>query len=511
MHAPLFNWLNSRGAGVLMHPSSLPGNQGIGTLDKTLVRFIDLLKQAGMSYWQTLPFGPTGYGDCPYSSFSSRAGNPYLIDMEAMVECGLLKGEDLDEISRLGSREVDFGRLYLIKWPLLKLAFKRFKQGACDELGDYGSFSAFKEDNKSWLEPFALFMALKINHAGRPWYEWEPKLRCWEKAAKARLTPDVKEEVEAQRFYQYLFFAQWAKIRNLAAKAGISIIGDLPFYVSRDSADVWSNPECFDLDADLNPNAVAGVPPDYFSPDGQLWGNPLYNWSKIKADSYSWWLDRLAANFGIFDIVRLDHFRAFHNYWKVPADAQTAKNGEWVLGPGMDFFKVVAKRFPNCRIIAEDLGDIDDGVHKLLKDTGLPGMAVLQFAFDGNPHNLHVSHNQKANQVLYPGTHDNDTTRGWYDKLPEVYRDQIRRYLRVSGKDIAWDFIREAYHSVPSLCISSAQDILGLGTDARMNEPGTSMGNWKWRMTQVQFEQLFVHAAALKELAGLYGRLPEKE
>lgn len=505
----LFNWLDSRGAGILLHPSSLPGHQGIGTLGRPLKRFLSFLKQSGISYWQTLPLGPTGYGDCPYSSFSSKAGNPYLVDMEAIVEQGLLERHDLSELRRMPENYVDFGQLYMLKWPLLKLAFKRFTSIGRDELGAYGSFAAFKKLNAEWLEPFALFMALKMKNGGNSWQQWPKEHRDYTKAKELTLSKEVAEEAEAQRFYQYLFFAQWGQVRQWAREAGVSIIGDMPLYVSMDSADVWSSPESFDLDRYLRPKAVAGVPPDYFSPDGQLWGNPLYNWAAMKKDGYKWWLERLRANFALFDIVRLDHFRAFHNYWKVPASAPTAREGKWIDGPGLAFFKVLLKEFPDCKLIAEDLGDIDEGVYKLLRDTGLPGMAVLQFAFDGYPKNLHVTHNQYRNQVLYPGTHDNDTTTGWYEKLDEVYKDQIRRYLRIDGSDISWDFIREAYHAVPNLCICTVQDLMCLGSKARMNEPGKSMGNWKWRMDGVQFENMFNHAKALRDLGWLYGRLPE--
>ncbi|MFA5257581.1 MAG: 4-alpha-glucanotransferase [Opitutales bacterium] len=511
MNTPLFNWLDKRAAGILLHPTSLPGSQGIGTLGPELRRFLDFLKQSGIACWQMLPPGPTGYGDSPYSSFSSKAGNPYLIDLEVLVEFGLLHGDDLDEVSRLSSERVDFGQLYRVKWPILKLAYRRFAQTRKDAIPGYGSFKRFKADKSSWLDSFAVFMALKASHGGRPWYEWEAELQSWTRVRVGKLPKDVREDAEAQRFYQYLFFGQWNEVRKWAAESGVSIIGDMPFYVSRDSADVWAEPEFFDLDANFRPNAVAGVPPDYFSPDGQLWGNPLFNWERLRESGYKWWMDRLEANFEIFDMVRIDHFRAFHNYWRVPADALNARTGEWVLGPGLDFFRAVLDRFPACRLVAEDLGEIDDGVHKLLDGTGLPGMAVLHFAFDGDPANLHLPHNLKANQILYPGTHDNDTTSGWYAELAGIYQDQLRRYLRVSGQDIAWDFIRESYQSVANLTVISVQDILSLGTEARMNEPGTSMGNWQWRMSHVQFEQLMVHAAALKELGWLYGRLPHKK
>jgi 4-alpha-glucanotransferase len=511
MEPPLFNWLDRRGSGLLLHPTSLPGRHGVGTLGECLHRFIGLLKQAGFTYWQMLPPGPTGYGDCPYSSFSSMAGNPYLIDLDALVALGLLQEEDLAEISRLPSGRVDFGMLYRVKWPVLRLAYRRFAHGRRDVLPGYGSFKSFKAAKAGWLDSFATFMALKAAHGGKPWYEWAVQMRRWSCVSVMNLPREVREEAEAQRFYQYLFFGQWAQARKWAAEAGVSIIGDMPFYVSHDSADVWGSPESFDLDAQLHCNAVAGVPPDYFSKDGQLWGNPLYNWTALRATGYEWWLKRLEAAFEVFDIVRLDHFRAFHNYWRVPADSKTACTGEWILGPDMDFFRALKERFPNPRLIAEDLGFIDDGVRLLLTNSGLPGMGVLHFGYDGDNENLNLPHNMKANQVLYAGTHDNNTSRGWYEDLSANAQDQLRRYLRIDGRDVAWDLVRECYGSVPRLTIVCAQDLLSLGSEARMNIPGTSMGNWQWRMTQHQFEDLFSHAAYLNELAWLYGRLQNEK
>ncbi|HNX05469.1 MAG TPA: 4-alpha-glucanotransferase, partial [Opitutales bacterium] len=408
---------------------------------------------------------------------------------------------------KLPDGRVDFGMLYLVKWPILRLAFRRFVKSRRDSLPGYGSFRKFKEARAGWLEPFSLFMALKAQHGGKPWYEWEESLRRYSSIDASKLPKHVRDEAEAHKFFQYLFFGQWNAVRGWAAEAGVSIIGDMPFYVSRDSADVWGAPENFDLDENLNPKAVAGVPPDYFSADGQLWGNPLYNWEHLAATGYQWWMERLRASFDIFDIVRLDHFRAFHNYWSIPAGAKTAKTGKWLLGPDLDFFRKVRAQFGNARIIAEDLGDIDEGVRQLLAASGLPGMSVLHFAYSCEPANAYLPHNHIANQVLYAGTHDNDTSRGWYEKLAPASQDQLRRYLRISGQDVSWDLVRECYRSVARLAVVSAQDILSLGSEARMNTPGTSMGNWQWRMSAYQFEQLQVHQTYLHELASLYGRL----
>ncbi len=508
---PLFDWLKRRAAGLLLHPVSLPGPYGVGTLGAAAFRLVDFLKEARMSYWQILPLGPTGYGDSPYSSFSAFAGNPYLVDLQPLLAFGLLTADDLVELDRLPAVRVDYGALYTIKWPVLRLAFQRFREQGHAELPGYGSFAQFKAEHKAWLDPFALFMALKAQHGGHPWYEWEPKVRTWARACEQSLPETILEQAEAQRFYQYLFFAQWNQLRAYATRNGVSIVGDVPIFVSRDSADLWSEPEVFHLDSHLMPPSVAGVPPDYFSPDGQLWGNPLYNWEHLKASGYDWWMRRLAANFAMLDVVRLDHFRGFAAYWSVPASAANARKGTWEPGPGLDFFRAVRERFPNARMIAEDLGEIDEPVYRLVDNTGLPGMAVLQFAFDAHPENIHLPHNMRPNQVLYPGTHDNDTTRGWYAGAGALSQDQLRRYFRVNGADVAWDFVRACYGAVPRLAVVTAQDLLALGSEARMNTPGTPSGNWQWRMTQQQFEQLARHTPYLREIAWLYNRLPEEE
>jgi 4-alpha-glucanotransferase len=506
MESPLFNWLDQRGVGLLLHPTSLPGREGIGTFGADLKRLIAFMKQAGFTYWQTLPFGPTGYGDCPYSSFSAMAGNPYLIDLTALVDAGLLPAADLAEISRLPDDHVEFDMIFRLKWPLLKLAYRRFVESGADEVSGYGSFKAFKAEKAAWLDSYALFMALKADNGGRPWYEWSDAVKFRKNVREGALSRAVREDAEAQRFYQYLFFGQWNLVRQWTAEAGISIIGDIPFYVSRDSADVWAHPEVFELDADLNCKSVAGVPPDYFSKDGQLWGNPLYNWTHLKKSGYKWWMERLEASFALFDVVRLDHFRAFHNYWCVPAGAKTACTGKWLYGPDMDFFRAVKAKFENPRLIAEDLGFIDDGVRLLLKNSGLPGMGVLHFGFDCETENLNLPHNIVPNEVLYAGTHDNNTSRGWYESLPPSAQDQLRRYLRINGNDVAWDLVRECYHSASRLAIVTAQDLLSLGSGARMNVPGMALGNWKWRMTAHQFDELLGHAGYLDEIAWLYGR-----
>lgn len=506
LREPLFDWLNERAAGMLLHPSSLPGKYGIGTIGREAAQLLEVLAEAEMKYWQILPLNPTGYGDSPYASFSAFAGNPYLIDLEPLIDLGLLKPEDLEGLTDLPQDHVDFGGLYLAKWPVLRHAFRRFQARKQAYLANYGLYDQFKRTHAGWLDPFAYFMALKAHYSGKPWRQWPKEVRTWKAAQQQSLPESVQADAEAQRFFQYLFFGQWGLLRKKARQLGISIMGDVPIFVSMDSADVWASPELFQLDENLDPKAVSGVPPDYFSLDGQLWGNPLFDWSRMKQTGYEWWLRRLDLTFQMIDVVRLDHFRGFSAYWSVPAAATTARTGTWEKGPGLEFFKAVKKKFPDSRIVAEDLGEIDDEVRQLLIQTGLPGMGVLHFGFSLDTTNLHLPFYMCGNQVIYTGTHDNDTTRGWYEKLVPEVQDQVRRFLRVSGEDISWDLIREAYRGAPRLAIIPAQDFLMLGSEARMNTPGIAGGNWQWRMSHDQLDQLRRHAVYLKELAWLTGR-----
>jgi 4-alpha-glucanotransferase len=505
----LFNWLSSRSAGVLLHPTSLPGDQGIGTLDGAAVQFLDFLKAAGMSWWQVCPLGPTGYGDSPYQCFSAFAGNPYLIDLKELVERELLGADDLLPLAMTGSAEVDFGAVYEAKWPLLRRAYDRFKGEGYPVFGDI-TFAQFKAEQASWLDPYATFRALKDSFGGRAWWEWPAEARSFG-ALGAALRGRLSEDAAAHQFYQYVFFAQWARVRAEAATRGIGIIGDIPIFVAADSADAWAEPGLFELGRDGRPAAVAGVPPDYFSADGQLWGNPLYRWDVHAADGYSWWKRRLAASFTVCDLIRIDHFRGFDAYWRIPLPAKNARTGTWVPGPGIDFFRKMKETFPDARIIAEDLGLLTPSVEKLLADTGLPGMAVLQFAFGGDAKNPYLPHNLKPNGVIYPGTHDNDTTLGWYGLADEKTRDHARRYLRVGGKEIGWDFIRASYEAVSRIAVVPMQDLLSLGSEARLNSPGVPQGNWRWRLGMADIEKLTTGgtAAYLAELASLAGRLPE--
>ncbi|MGA3008109.1 MAG: 4-alpha-glucanotransferase [Opitutaceae bacterium] len=508
--SPLFNWLDQRAAGVLLHPTALPGDFGVGTLDWHAEQFLEFLAAAGFRYWQVCPLGPTGYGDSPYQCFSTLAGNPYLIDLAALVPAGLIADNALGPLLFLNSDRVDYGALWRLKWPLLFQAHEAFRRGRGP--APYGDFAAFQQKHAHWLPAYGLFQALKDHFNGRPWWEWPADVRTLDAARVSPLAAAMAQRSEAHQFFQYLFFGQWARLKARATELGIELIGDAPIFAARDSADVWGSPHLFQIDPETGlPLAVAGVPPDYFSADGQLWGNPLYDWPAHAADGYTWWLDRLQANFELYDVVRLDHFRGFDTYWSIPAGAATAQAGTWKKGPGLDFFQAVAARFSNPKIIAEDLGEPAASVDALLAATGLPGMAVLQFAFGGRADNPYLPHNHRANSVVYSGTHDNDTTRGWYASIDAKSHDHIRRYLRISGAEISWDFIRTAYSSVGRLAIIPLQDLLSLGSEARFNLPGTGEGNWQWRYRPAQLDKLKKESAAyLREIGELYGRVGPK-
>lgn len=508
--APLFNWLDHRAAGVLVHPTSLPSPYGVGAFDETGTTLLETLAAAGMKYWQLCPLGPTGFGDSPYQCFSSFAGNPYLIDPAALLRAGLLQEADVAPLRGLSSSQVDYGALYERKRPLLFRAHATWTKDRARAL-PYGDFAAFRKAQAVWLPGYSLFSALKDHFNGQPWWEWPEDVRSLAAAQKSARRNAVAERAEAYEFIQYLFFGQWSQLRQRAAAMGIQIIGDTPIFTALDSADVWASPHLFQLERKtFRPTAVAGVPPDYFSADGQLWGNPLYDWPAHAADGYRWWLERLRANFALYDIVRIDHFRGFEAYWSVPAGSATARTGRWVEGPGLDFFKAVRQALPDAKLIAEDLGLLTPATIALREGTGLPGMAVLQFAFGGGADNLYLPHNIRANTVIYSGTHDNDTTVGWYASVDEKTRDHVRRYFRINGKEIAWDFVRAAYASTANLAIVPLQDLLSLGSEARFNMPGKSQGNWTWRYRPEQLRNLRDQSAAyLRELATLYGREPK--
>ncbi|MFM1852156.1 MAG: 4-alpha-glucanotransferase [Verrucomicrobiota bacterium] len=506
LRPPLFDWLTQRSTGLLLHPTSLPGAQGIGVLDEGVDSLLRFLQAAGLKYWQICPLGPTGFGDSPYQCFSAFAGNPYLIDLQPLLRAGLLGDEDLAVLAALPSDHVDFGKLYGAKWSILFRAHEKFRKSSRQL--PYGDFADFCDRNAAWLEPYALFMALKDRQSGQPWWLWPKSVRFYQDALKSKAVAELANVVAAHRFFQYLFFGQWQRVRDLATSLGIQIIGDAPIFVSRDSADFWTSPELFQLESKTGaPLAVAGVPPDYFSADGQLWGNPLYDWRRHASDGYTWWLDRLRANFALYDVVRIDHFRGFDTYWSIPAAAKTARDGSWQPGPGLEFFEAVQHALPDCRLIAEDLGELSPSVHALRHATGLPGMSILQFAFGGGSDNTYLPHNLTANNVVYPGTHDNDTTLGWYAGADEKARDHVRRYLRVDGRQINWDFVRAGFASVSRLLVLPLQDLLSLGSSARLNTPGLPAGNWQWRYAAGDLEKLHrENANYLRELGALYGR-----
>lgn len=512
-HSPRHaSWLAARSAGLLLHPTSLPGSQGIGVLDAHARELLDFLHHAGISEWQVCPLGPTGFGDSPYQCFSSFAGNPYLIDLDPLIRAGLLSAAEVAPLTALPKSHVDYGALYRLKWPLLFAAHARWSRDPLGFTLPYGDFSAFRHENASWLESYCRFSAFKAHFGGRPWWEWPAAVSSFTAAEKSPLRRELASQIEAHAFIQFIFAAQWRELRAEAERRGIRIVGDVPIFTALDSADVWASPHLFQLDPRTRrPTFVAGVPPDYFSADGQLWGNPLYDWSVHAAEGYAWWLSRLRANFARCDIVRLDHFRGFEAYWAVPAGAPTARTGSWVPGPGIEFFQAVARAIPTAKLIAEDLGLLTPATVALREATGLPGMAVLQFAFGGEADNPYLPHNHQANTVVYAGTHDNDTSLGWYATADEKTRDHVRRYFRISGQEIGWDFVRAAYGSVANLAVVSLPDLLSLDSAARFNTPGRSQGNWGWRYQTEQLRALGDNSGEyLRSLGLLYGRSPSE-
>ena len=468
-----------RASGILLHPTSLPGPYGVGDLGPAAYAWLDWLAGCGCTLWQVLPLGPTGFGDSPYQAFSAFAGNPYLVSPQVLLEQGLLRSEDLLDMPVWDEQRVDFGRLYLWKPALLEKAFQRF---LAEPRALQAEFEVFCAENAIWLGDYALFMAIKELQGGGSWDGWPRAIRLRESSAIKKARASLSSSVFRFSFYQFLFFRQWDSLHAYAREKGVQIIGDIPIFVAYDSADVWSHPDLFHLDKNGNPTVVAGVPPDYFSPTGQLWGNPLYKWEVHKASGYAWWLERMHATLKLVDIVRIDHFRGFAGYWEIPAGYPTAEIGRWVKGPGTDFFKAVLTNLGSLPILAEDLGVITPDVVKLRDRFDLPGMKILQFAFTG-PDNPFLPHAYPQNCVVYTGTHDNDTTCSWYASGSEAEKDFARRYLKVDGSRIAWDLIRAAWSSVAVFALAPVQDLLELGNAARMNYPSRLGGNWEWRMS----------------------------
>lgn len=496
-----------RSSGILLHPTSLPGQYGIGDLGRRAHLWIDFLAEAGCSLWQVLPLGPTGYGDSPYQCFSAFAGNPYLISPGALLVEDLLHPDDLVELPKFPRERVDFGAVINWKLAVLDRSFLRFKNLASPQLGQ--AFTTFQGENADWLDDFALFMAIKEAHGGNPWPTWEAPLRDRQPQALAEARQNYEFAIQRQVYRQFLFFRQWQTLRHYAHENGIQIIGDIPIFVAHDSADVWAHPELFYLDRQGKPTVVAGVPPDYFSPTGQLWGNPLYRWEVHKSTGYQWWIKRIRAVLGLVDIIRLDHFRGFAGYWEVPGSAKTAEKGRWVPGPGKVFLQALKSSLGELPIIAEDLGVITPDVVDLRDSFNLPGMKILQFAFAGGPKDPFLPHHYPVNCVVYTGTHDNDTARGWYERVEEGEKSIYRRYLARDGSNVAWDLIRACWASVAIFALAPMQDFINLGNEARMNYPGNPSGNWTWRlMDGVLTEAL---KKRVYDLNYLYSRLNKPE
>jgi 4-alpha-glucanotransferase len=495
--------MTTRAAGLLLHPTSLPGRFGIGDLGPECDAFLDWAASAGQSVWQVLPLGPTGFGNSPYGTLSAFAGSPMLLSPELLVADGLLPGSALGGAPGFPEHHVDFERVIPWKEGLLREAWRRFRTDAPDALRAELQGFAEASAHGYWLRDWSLFMALKGRYGGAAFREWPEELRLRRPAALARAERELAEETSWHAFLQFLFFRQWERVKDAAHARGLRILGDVPIYVSGDSADVWSHPEIFELDAEGDPLRVAGVPPDYFSETGQLWGNPLYRWDVLERDGYRWWVERMRANLRLTELLRLDHFRGFSGYWAVPAGAETAIAGSWQEGPGRKLFDALAAELGPLDLVAEDLGEITPDVKALVAALDLPGMKILQFAFGGDDED-YQPHNHVPNGVVYTGTHDNDTTRGWWEKADEATRHRVRAYLGGDGTDPIGIFVRAAYASVARLAVLPVQDVFGLGSEARMNTPGKGADNWAWRARKWDFNG--ERAAWLRELATLTGR-----
>jgi 4-alpha-glucanotransferase len=502
-----------RASGILLHPTSLPGRLGIGDLGSEAHRFADFLASAGQRLWQMLHLGPAGYSNSPYQCLSVFAGNPLLISLERLVEDKFLEPGDLQDTPSFPEHSVDYGAVIKFKTPLLRKSFEIFKMKASP--AEREQFEAFIDQNAAWLRTYSLFMALKEAHDLAAWNTWEEDLRKRKAKSLERWTKRLSHEIRCHEYQQYQFFKQWSELKNYCNGHGIRLIGDMPIFTALDSAEVWAHPEMFCLDGSGKPTVVSGVPPDYFSKTGQLWGNPLYHWDVMAKESYAWWIERFRATHALVDIIRLDHFRGFEKYWEVPGTDTTAMNGRWVPGPGADLFETVEKALGALPIIAEDLGVITPEVDALRDQFGFPGMRVLQFAFGNDPKaDDYKPHNYPRNCVVYTGTHDNNTTLGWFGseledstqskEEKEGERRLALKYLGSDGTEINWDFIRLALMSVADTAIIPMQDVLGLGSEAKMNLPATTEGNWRWRFTSDLLSDEIKDR--LKQLTILYGR-----
>ena len=508
----------ARASGILLHPTSLPGPHGIGDLGDEAYRFADFLSASGQSLWQVLPLGPTGYGDSPYACYSAFAGNTLLVSSERLYKQNLISENDLSNLPPLPEGPVDFSTAHQRKDAISAKAFATYQRTTDTEFRS--EFETFGEQNAAWLDDYALFRALKAAHGGKPWYEWEGSLVARAPAALARAKSELHQQIEEQKFSQFLFFKQWSELKGYCNRRGIQIIGDIPIFVAHDSADAWTHPEQFKLNADGSRVVVAGVPPDYFSETGQYWGNPLFNWDQMLADDFNWWIERVRSALQTVDIARIDHFRGFAACWEIPGGDTTAERGRWVEAPGRELFAAIRKALGELPIIAEDLGVITPDVEKLRDEFGFPGMRILQFAFSSDTKNVDLPHNYHENVVAYTGTHDNDTTVGWFNSVAgegstrtakqiECERRFCMKYLKTEGEEIHWDFIRALFASVANTAIVPMQDVLGLGSEARMNLPNSTSKNWLWRFRTGDLSDEL--SARLHELTDLYGRLPEGE
>ena len=493
-----------RKSGVLLPVSSIPSKYGIGTFSRQAYEFVDMLEQAGQTYWQILPLGPTGYGDSPYQSFSTFAGNPYYIDLETLIEERYLTKKDCDSYDFGDNDEyIDYEKIYFSRFKVLRTAFNKAKS---DNLEADKAYQDFVGENAYWLDDYALYMAVKNSFDGVSFIEWDEDIRLRKKEALKKYKEKYKDEIDFYKFQQFIFARQWFALKEYANKKKIKIIGDIPIYVAFDSSDTWANPELFQLDENLEPIGVAGCPPDAFSVTGQLWGNPLYRWEYHKETGYEWWMKRIAYCYKLYDVVRIDHFRGFDEYYSIPYGDPTAEFGHWEKGPGYDIFKTMKAELGKKAVIAEDLGFLTDSVLKLVKKTGYPGMKILQFAFDSREESDYLPHNYTTNSVVYTGTHDNDTVLGWLCTMNRHDRSFAKRYLNINkNKDIQWEFIRAAMSSVSDTCIIPMQDYLGLGAEARINIPSTLGLNWKWRMLPGAFSEEL--ALRIRKMTKLYGRL----
>lgn len=494
--------LYPRESGVLLHPTSLPGPHGIGDLGESAFRFIDWLQRAEQRLWQVMPLGPTGFGDSPYASPSAFAGNPWLVSLAWLGGDGLLEPADWGDVPHFPEDHVDFGQVAPFRQEMLRKAFNRFRRGAGAAFRQ--PFSTFCEQERRWLDDYALFMALKEHYGGAAWTEWPEETRLRESAALDRMRHELAGEIRFHQFVQFQFRRQWSTLKQYANERGIRIIGDIPIFVSGDSADVWTNQHEFKLDADGRTVEVAGVPPDPFSATGQIWGNPVFDWRAMRENGYRWWVDRIRVMLDTVDVVRIDHFRGFAAAWVVPSGADTAIHGHWERSPGAEVFAAIKRELGDVPIIVEDLGVITPDVVSLREALGFPGMKVLQFAFENDPANMYLPHNYERHSVVYTATHDNQTTIGWFNTRGDQERSAIQAYLGRDGADIAWDLIRMALASVSNTAIVPMQDLLRLGDEARMNVPGQAWGNWSWRMRWDQMDDGL--ADGLGQLTAMYGR-----